>query len=133
MARQPKRTPVRVQSRSAGETRRTFSPPSRRNRTGGKRLPPLTGLARELFTRVINGIAFENYGDCCAVDDLAGELGKTTGRLQPAVRKLVKAGYVTVEGEVFPMIYPTVAALRHQDPKLSVDQAKAILAKVRRG
>lgn len=131
MARQPKRTRVRVLSRAAGETRRGFSPPNGRRRIRSK-LPPITGLARQLFTRVINGIAFENYGDCCAVDDLAGELGKTTGRLQPAVRKLVNAGYVTVEGEVFPMIYPTVAALRQQDPKLSVEEAKAILAKVRR-
>lgn len=75
----------------------------------------------------------ENYGDCCAVDDLAAKLGKTSGRLQPAVRKLVEAGYVTVEGEVFPIIYPTVAALRQQDRKLTVAQAEAILAKVRRG
>ncbi|HEX5444697.1 MAG TPA: hypothetical protein VFW87_12735 [Pirellulales bacterium] len=96
-------------------------------------MPPLTGLARDLFTHVLNSIAFENYGDCCAVDDLAAKLGKTSGRLQPAVRKLVEAGYITAEGEVFPIIYPTVAALRQQDPKLNVDEAKAILAKVRGG
>lgn len=133
MARQSKQLPVRVQGNAAAKSHRKFSPPNGRSRIRAKRLPPLTGVARELFTRVINGIAFENYGDCCSVDGLAGELGKTTGRLQPAVRKLFNAGYVTVEGQVFPMIYPTVAALRQQDPKLSVDDAKAILAKVRRG
>lgn len=96
------------------------------------KLGPLTGIARELFTHVLNSIAFEKYGDCCVVDDLAGRFGKTPGRLQPAIRKLVEQGYVTVEGETFPVIYSTVAALRHQDPKLSKAEAEAILAKVRR-
>ncbi|HJT35370.1 MAG TPA: hypothetical protein VJ783_25315 [Pirellulales bacterium] len=82
---------------------------------------------------MLNSIAFENYDDCCAVDDLAARFGKTSGRLQPAVRKLVEQGYVTVEGDIFPVVYPTVAALRQQDPKLSVSEAKAILAKARRG
>ena len=96
-----------------------------------KKLAPLTGIARELFTQVLNSIAFEKYGDCCAVDDLAERFGKTPGRLQPALRKLVEQGYVTVEGDLFPIIYPTVAALRHQDPKLSKSDAEQILAKVR--
>lgn len=98
-----------------------------------KPLPPLTGVARELFTHVLNSIAFENYDDCCAIDDLATRFGKTSGRLRPAIRKLAEHGYVTVEGDIFPIVYPTVAALRQQDPKLSVTEAKAILAKVRRG
>jgi hypothetical protein len=92
---------------------------------------PLSGLAREVFTHVLNSIAFGNYGDCCAVDGIAEQYAKTPGRLQPAIRKLVEQGYVTLEGDVFPIIYPTVAALRHQDPKLSKADAETILAKVR--
>lgn len=97
------------------------------------KLPVLTGVAKELFTRVLNSIAFEQCTDCCAVDDLAEKLGKPSGRLQPAVRKLVEQGYVTVEGDIYPIVYPTAAALRHQNPKLSQQEAEAIVAKVRRG
>ena len=96
-----------------------------------KKLGPLTGIARELFTHVLNSIAFERYGDCCSVDDLADRFGRTPGRLKPAIRKLVEQGYVTVEGDTYPMIYPTVAALRHQDPKLSKAEAQRILARAR--
>jgi hypothetical protein len=96
-------------------------------------LPALSGVAKELFTRVLNSIAFEQYGSCCAVDDLAEKLGKPSGRLQPAIRKLVEQGYVTVEGEIYPIVYPTAAALRHQNPRLSLQEAEAIVAKVRRG
>jgi hypothetical protein len=103
-------------------------------RSGAKRkkLQPLTGIARELFMHVLNSIAFERYGECCAVDEVAGKFAKTPGRLQPAIRKLVEQGYVTVEGNVYPILYPTVAALRRQDPKLSKAEAERILAKVKR-
>lgn len=80
----------------------------------------------------MNSIAFERYRDCCAVDDLAETFGKTPGRLQPAIRKLVEQGYITVEGKSYPILYPTFAALRHQDPKLSTAEAERILATVRR-
>lgn len=118
-----KKLPTRQRSRKAARIKAASK---------SQPLPPLTGIARELFTHVLNSIAFENYDDCCAVDDLASKFGKTSGRLRPAVRKLVEQGYVMVEGDIFPVVYPTVAALRQQDPKLSVPEAKAILAKVRR-
>lgn len=97
------------------------------------KLPALSGVAKELFTRVLNSIAFEQYGSCCAVEDLADKLGKPSGRLQPAIRKLVEQGYVTVEGDIYPIVYPTAAALRHQNPKLSLHEAEKILAKTRKG
>lgn len=103
-----------------------------KSRRKPKKLGPLTGIARELFTHVLNSIAFERYSDCCAVDDVAAKYGKTPGRLQPAIRKLVEQGYVTVEGKTYPILYPTVAALRHQDPKLSKAEAERILATVHR-
>ena len=103
-----------------------------KSRRKARKLGPLTGIARELFTHVLNSIAFERYGECCAVDDLADKFGKTPGRLQPAIRKLVEQGYVTVEGKTFPILYPTASALRHQNPKLSKAEAERILAAVRR-
>ena len=99
---------------------------------GASRLAPLTGLARDLYLQVLNKIAFQDYEDCCLVDALAEQLGKTPGRLQPAIRKLVEWGYVTLEGEIYPIICPTIEALRHQDPRLSEKDARKILDKVRR-
>ena len=131
MAKQSARKKPPAPSRPSKARRAKRVPPQRKS-APAVCLPPLTGIARDLFTHVLNSIAFENYGDCCAVDDLAAKFGKTTGRLRPAVRRLVEQGYVTVEGRVFPIIYPTVAALRQQDPKLTVPEAKAILAKARR-
>ena len=98
----------------------------------GNRLRPLTGLARDLYLHVLNKIAFQDYGECCLVDALAEKLGKSPGRLQPAIRKLVELGYVTLEGEMYPVIYPTIEALRQQDPHLSEEDARKILAKARR-
>lgn len=96
------------------------------------RLAPLTGMARDLYLQVLNKIAFQDYEECCLIDALAEKFGKTPGRLQPAIRKLVDLGYVTVEGDVYPIIYPTIEALRQQDPRLSENDARRILAKVRR-
>ena len=114
-----------------GATRKTAN--RRKATVRPDELPALTGIAKELFTHVLNSIAFEQYGNCCAVDDLAEKLGKPSGRLQPAIRKLVEQGYVTVEGDIYPVVYPTAEALRHQNPKLSPKEAEQILARVRRG
>lgn len=132
-----KRSPAATPQTKAAAVKRKDATPKAANRTRATvrpdELPALTGIAKELFTHVLNSIAFEQYGNCCAVDDLAKKLGKPSGRLQPAIRKLVEQGYVVVEGEIYPVIYPTVAALRHQNPKLSPPEAEAIVAKVRRG
>ncbi len=89
-------------------------------------------MARDLYLQVLNKIAFHDYQECCLVDTLAQKPGKTPGRLQPAIRKLVDLGYITLEGDMYPIIYPTTEALRHQDPRLSEDDARKILANVRR-
>ena len=125
----PKR-PAPKPQRTSGAARKT-KPQSESH--AAERLAPLTGLARDLYLQVLNRIAFQDYEECCLVDTLAERLGKTPGRLQPAIRKLVELGYVTLEGEIYPVIYPTVEALRHQDPRLSEDDARNILAKARRG
>lgn len=130
--RQRKRSPPASPATKAAPIKRN---PAKRVKasTQPAKLPALTGMAKELFTRVLNSIAFEHYGNCCAVDDLAEKLGKPSSRLQPAIRKLVEQGYVTVEGDIYPIVYPTAAALRHQNPKLSQQEAEQILAKAHRG
>ena len=59
------------------------------------------------------------------------KLGTTPGRFRPTLRKLVDQGYLTIEGKVAENVYPTVAALRWQNPKLSEREAKRIVAKLR--
>ena len=130
--RQRKRSPAARPATSAASSKGTSAKRVKASAQPAK-LPVLSGIAKELFTRVLNSIAFEQYGNCCAVEDLAEKLGKPSGRLQPAIRKLIEQGYVTVEGDIYPVVYPTAAALRHQKPKLSVNEAEQILAKVRRG
>lgn len=130
--RQRKRPPAARRATKAASSKGTSA--KRANETAQPaKLPALSGVAKELFTRVLNSIAFEQYGNCCSVEDLAEKLGKPSGRLQPAIRKLVDQGYVTLAGDIYPVVYPTAAALRHQNPKLSLHEAEQILAKVHRG
>lgn len=132
MAKRTTQSATGKKPRRKNEQTATVAGSTANRRRPQKKLGPLTGIAKELFTHALNSIAFEQYRDCCAVDDLAVKFGKTPGRLKPAIRKLVEQGYVTVEGKTFPILYPTIAALRHQDPKLSKAEAERILATVRR-
>ena len=51
--------------------------------------------------------------------------------MRPTLRKLVDQGYLTIEGKVAKNVYPTMAALRWQDPQLSEWEAKAILRRLK--
>jgi len=90
-------------------------------------LPPPTPRGQQIISLVLNAVAFGTHGDVGNVDSLAEKLGTAPGRLRPMLRKLVNQGYLTVVGEVAENVYPTVAALRRQDPKLTDREAKAIL------
>jgi hypothetical protein len=96
------------------------------------RLPTLTGIQQQVMTHVLNNVAFDNYGDYCSVDEMAAEFKRTPKRFLPTLRELFQKGYVTIDGASFPWVYPTVAALQHQDPSLSEPRAKKILAKIKR-
>jgi DNA-binding IclR family transcriptional regulator len=91
-------------------------------------LPPLTPRGQQIISLVLNAVAFGTHGDIGNVDSLAEKLGTTPGRLRPMLQKLVNQGYLTVEGDVVENVYPTVAALRWQDPKLTHGEAKVILS-----
>jgi hypothetical protein len=96
------------------------------------KLPTLTGIQHQVMTHVLNNVAFDNYGDCCSVDDIAEQFQRTPNRFLLTLRKLVEKGYLTIQGKTFPWVYPTVVTLQHQDPTLSEAQAKKILAKIKR-
>jgi hypothetical protein len=93
-------------------------------------LPPLQGIEQRVMAYVSSSVAFENYGDCCSVEDMAARFRRTPGRFLTLLRKLEAKGYVTIRGETLPWVYPTVAALRHQDETLSETRAKRILRRI---
>ena len=45
--------------------------------------------------------------------------------------KLAEQGYLMIEGKVAVNVYPTAAALRWQDPKLSEREARGILRRLK--
>jgi hypothetical protein len=96
------------------------------------RLPPLSAAEAAVLSHILNSIAFQNYGECCSVDEIAKSLDRTPGRLTTTLKRLADKGYLTVEGRVFPTVYPTEAALRKQDPSLSETAAQKLLRKLHR-
>src|SRR5688572_27051031 len=96
-----------------------------------KRLPPLSPRGQQIVSLVLNAVAFGTHADLGNVDSLAEKLNTTPGRLRPTLRKLVDQGYLTVKGKVNEQVYPTVAALQRQNPKLSEQEAKAILRRLK--
>jgi hypothetical protein len=96
-----------------------------------QKLPPLTPVQQQIMDHVFNSIAFQDFDRCCAVEELAEQFQRTTSRLMPTLRKLAAKGYLKIEGETYPLIVPTIEALRQQDPQLTEDKARAIIARIR--
>jgi hypothetical protein len=94
-----------------------------------KRTPlNLTPRARQVLNLVINSIAFGTHDDDAEIGALAKTIGTPPARLQVVVRRLIDQGLVTVKRD---FVYPTVAALRQQNPSLSEREAKALLRKLK--
>jgi hypothetical protein len=93
-----------------------------------KALPPLTPRAREIVTSVINSVALGTHDDEAEVGQLAKQLGTTAGRLETIVRKLEEQGWLTLKGN---FVYPTVAALRWQNPQLDEGEAAKVLRQLK--
>src|SRR6266545_4979445 len=87
-------------------------------------LPPLSRIQQRVMAYVPNSVAFGNYGDCCSVDDMAERFERTPGRFLLVLRRLEAKGYLTISGRTLQWVYPTVQALRPQDPRLSEEDAK---------
>src|SRR3954464_8235092 len=92
------------------------------------RLPPLTPRAREMVTYVVNAVALGTHDNDAELGAMAKKLGTTPGRLLPIVRKLQEQGWLTTKND---FVYPTVAALRWQNPSLSEREAMGVLRKLR--
>jgi hypothetical protein len=106
--------------------------PKKAHKSGRQReLPPLTDVQQQVMAYVMNSITFESYDECCSVEAVAEHLGRTPGRSMPTLRKLVDKGYLTIDGEIFPWVLPTVEALRKQDPALSDEEARKILKRIK--
>jgi hypothetical protein len=93
-------------------------------------LPLLTEIEQQVMAFLLNSVAFENYGDCCGAEDLAERFGRTPGRFMATLRKMTDKGYITLQGETMPWVYPTIEALRQQDKTLSDADAWKILKKI---
>jgi DNA-binding IclR family transcriptional regulator len=93
-----------------------------------KSLPPLTPRAREIVNLVVNAVALGTHDDDAELGAVAKALGMTPARLATIAGKLEEQGWLTVEND---FLYPTIAALRWQNPELSEGQATKVLKKLR--
>ena len=93
-----------------------------------KTLPPLTPRAREVVNFVVNAVALGTHDNDAELGAMAERLGTTPSRLASLVRKLQQQGYLTVKND---FVYPTVAALRWQNPSLSEAEAQRLLRRLR--
>src|SRR5262245_56796987 len=89
-------------------------------------LPPLTDVQRQVMSYILTSIAFKNFDNVSSVDAIAEYFHRSPARFMSTLRKLAEKGYLRIEGDSYPWIIPTVAALRQQDPRLSEPEAKAI-------
>jgi len=97
-----------------------------------KALPELTRVQEEIVAHLISSIAFGTYDDTSLVENLAEQFHRAANRFLPTLRKLADKGYLRIEGEAYPRVYPTIEALRKQNPQLSEAQAQKILDKIER-
>jgi hypothetical protein len=93
-----------------------------------KSLPPLTPKAREVVQFVVNAVALGTHDDDGEVGAIAKALETTPARLLTLARKLEEQGWLTVKND---FLYPTVEALRWQNPDLSEAEAKKVLKQLR--
>jgi DNA-binding IclR family transcriptional regulator len=91
-------------------------------------LPPLTPRAREVVNLVVNSVALGVHDNDAEVGAIAAQLGMSPARLASMLRKLEDQGYVTIKND---FVYPTVTALRWQNPTLSEQEAKHVLRSLR--
>jgi DNA-binding IclR family transcriptional regulator len=93
-----------------------------------KKLPPLTPRAREIVMAVVNAVALGTHDDDAEIGALARQFGSTPARLQTIVRRLVDQGWLTLHHD---FVYPTVEALRWQNPQVDEKEAAGILRRLK--
>jgi DNA-binding IclR family transcriptional regulator len=93
-----------------------------------KRLPALTPRPRQILDFVLNSVALGTHDNEGEIGAIAKQLGMTEKRLRTTVEKMEEQGYVTLKND---FVYPTVAAILHQNPSMSENEAKAVLRRLR--
>jgi DNA-binding MarR family transcriptional regulator len=93
-----------------------------------KPLPALTPRARQVLNLVINAVALGTHDNDAEIGAMAKQLGMTQGRLQTVLRKLEEQGWLTVRND---FVYPTIAALRWQNPELNEREAHELLRQLK--
>jgi len=86
--------------------------------------PPLTPRAQEVVNLVVNSVALGTHDNDAEVGAIAAQIGMSPARLTTMLRKLADQGYITIKSD---FVYPTIAALRRQNPALSERQARRVL------
>ena len=61
-------------------------------KASSKRLPKLTPIASQIVLYLVNNLAIGDYDRCCAIEDIAQNLGKSEGRVRKLVTQLVEQG-----------------------------------------
>src|SRR4051794_10927415 len=93
-----------------------------------KRLLPLTPRAREVVNFVINSVALGTHDDEAESGVIAQRIGTTPARLHTILHKLQGQDWLTVKSD---FVYPTVEAVRWQNPALDDRAARKVLRAVR--
>ena len=89
-----------------------------------KRLPPLTPRGHQIVTFVINTVALGTHDNDAEIGAIAKELATKEVSLRRVLKKLEDQGWLTVKHD---FVYPTIAALRWQEPALSENAAEKLL------
>jgi hypothetical protein len=93
-----------------------------------KNLPPLTPRAREVVTSVVNTVALGTHDHDAEIGALGKQLGSTPAHLRTIVRRFAAQGWLTLKND---FVYPTIAALRWQNPELAEREADKIICKLK--
>jgi len=89
-----------------------------------KSLPPLTPRAVQIVNLFVNSVALGTHDNDAEIGAIAQQLGMTPKRLQTILHKLEEQGWVLVRND---FVYPTVAALRWQNPELGEKAAAKLI------
>jgi len=93
-----------------------------------KKLPALTPRARQVVNYVVNMVALGTHDNDAEIGAVANGIEMTPARLRTIAGKLAEQGWLKIKGE---FLYPTVEALRWQEPDLSESQARNLLRRLK--
>jgi hypothetical protein len=93
-----------------------------------KKLPPLTPRTRQLVNYVVNAVALGTHDNDAEIGAVAEAIEMSPTRLTTVAKKLQDQGWLRIKGD---FLYPTVDALRWQEPDLSENQARNLLRQLK--